>query len=77
MKAVETGTKYFPETHPVAPGKPGVPLILFMILFGLANTGCQTFTLTEEEFEKQRRKWTTEPVTGFGYSGGWQPPASK
>ena len=70
MKTAETGT------HHIALGKPSVPLILSIILVGLAGTGCQTFTLTEEEFEKQRRKWATEPVTGFGYSGGWQP-ASK
>ena len=30
-------------------------LVLLIVLLGLVSAGCQTFTLTEEDFEKQQR----------------------
>jgi hypothetical protein len=39
-------------------------LILLIVLLGLVSAGCQTFTLTEEDFEKQQRGASADPQVG-------------
>jgi len=51
-------------------------LLAFFLLisFGLGCVGCQTFSLTEQQFEAQQRGCTVDPETGMvvgiaGYAG--------
>jgi hypothetical protein len=39
-------------------------LILLILLLGLLASGCQTFSLTKEEFELQRQGKTVDPEVG-------------
>ncbi len=39
-------------------------LILLIAQLGLVGTGCQTFTLTEEEFEQQQHGAAADPQVG-------------
>jgi hypothetical protein len=50
------------------------PLALLWVVVGLACVGCQTFSLTEQQFEAQQRGCTVDPETGMlvgvaGYAG--------
>jgi hypothetical protein len=43
-------------------------LVLLVCLASFLGAGCQTFTMTEDEFAAQQRRWAKEPVTpGFVY----------
>jgi hypothetical protein len=49
-------------------------LAFLLISLGLACVGCQTFSLTEQQFEAQQRGCTVDPETGMlvgvaGYAG--------
>jgi hypothetical protein len=39
-------------------------LILSIVLVGFVSTGCQTFTLTEDEFEQQQHGEPADPEAG-------------
>jgi len=49
-------------------------LAFLLISLGLGSVGCQTFSLTEQQFEAQQRGCTVDPETGMlvgvaGYAG--------
>ena len=49
-------------------------LAFLLISLGLGGVGCQTFSLTEQQFEAQQRGCTVDPETGMlvgvaGYAG--------